>query len=422
MTEQWYKRFTRASIYSLPYASLAMDKNYYAALLKEFMDGPVSEARRQELFEALNREEWAEDWKDVIASLSLEAAPDLSYRESDWDSFIDEIIHPSGQIRPVPVLPARIRMISRKWMAYAAAVAVIISVGFFVWKNAAQEPAREDIIAKTVTTDILPGSNKATLTLGDGHTIILDRAANGSLAAQGNTRIIKLNEGSLSYTINSGDQPTAATLYNTINTPRGGQYQVILPDGSKVWLNAASSLRFPTQFTGGSRTVEVTGEAYFEIAKNKDLPFIVNVNNAAIKVLGTHFNVMAYNDEELLKTTLLEGSVEFINASTHQVMKPGEQMQLSKIGRAQLITGVDTGAVIAWKEGVFHFEKASMETVMRQLARWYDVEVIYERKTSADDLFYADIPRNNKLSDVLKALKIAGGIQFELEGKTIIVR
>jgi len=396
-----------------------MDKHYYAALLKEFMDGPVTETKRQELFEALNREEWAEDWKAIIADMSLQAAPDLSYKKDDWDRVVDGIIHPPATAQPAP--PARVRSISRKWMAYAAAVAIMVSAGLYTWQSVRRAPVKDDPIAKNSVTDIPPGGNKAMLTLGDGRSIILDSAANGNLAAQGGTQVIKLNDGSLSY-INEDSGTGAAVLYNTITTPRGGQYQVILPDGSKAWLNAASSLRFPTQFTGRTRTVEITGEAYFEIAKNKSVPFIVNVNNAAVKVLGTRFNVMAYGDEELMKTTLLEGAVEFINDDVHQVMKPGQQMQLSKAGRTSLITGVDTDAAIAWKEGIFHFEKASMETVMRQLARWYDVEVIYEKKIPADDFFYAEIPRNNKLSDVLKALKIAGGIQLEMEGKKIIVR
>jgi ferric-dicitrate binding protein FerR (iron transport regulator) len=194
-----------------------------------------------------------------------------------------------------------------------------------------------------------------------------------------------------------------------------------LADGSKVWLNAASSLHFPTSFTGGTRTVEVSGEAYFEVAKNKDLPFIVKVNGDEIKVLGTSFNVNAYDDEELSRTTLLEGAIAFTHGNDHTLMRPGQQVKVPRQGDLKLISNVDIDEVIAWKRGVFHFESAGMEEVMRQLARWYDVDVVFKGKPDPSDHLYADIPRQNKLSDVIKALRIAGGVRIELEGKTITV-
>ncbi|HEX6169267.1 MAG TPA: FecR domain-containing protein, partial [Chitinophagaceae bacterium] len=185
------------------------------------------------------------------------------------------------------------------------------------------------------------------------------------------------------------------------------------------WLNATSSIHFPTSFAGKERRVEITGEAYFEIAKNRDMPFIVTVNNAEVQVLGTHFNVNAYNDEENVKTTLLEGSVKFVSRDNINMLKPGQQSQLTNNGLIKLVSNVDVEEVVAWKNGMFDFENAGIETVMRQLARWYDVEIEYNGKT--DDLFIAEMRRNIKLSDALKALELTGKVKFDIQGKKIIV-
>ena len=266
--------------------------------------------------------------------------------------------------------------------------------------------------------DVPPGGNKAVLTLADGTTIMLDDVKNGTLAQQGKTKVSKL-DGKLAY--NSAKTGVEEILYNTISTPRGGQYQVVLPDGSQVWLNAASSLRFPTSFTGNERRVEITGEAYFEVAKNANLPFVVQVNTSEIKVLGTHFNIMAYNEEELLKTTLLEGSVQFTSGENHATLQPGQQSQLIKNGQVKILDNVNIEEVVAWKNGMFHFEKMDIESLMRQISRWYDIEVVYQNHKS-DDKFIADIPRNTNLSDALKALELTGKVQFDVEGKTVIVK
>ncbi|GAC1591523.1 MAG: hypothetical protein NVS3B19_12650 [Ginsengibacter sp.] len=315
-----------------------------------------------------------------------------------------------------------------KLLKVAAAVIILVlstTMYFYFNKKTENTLARKENKVRPYKKDILPGSNKATLLLADGSTIILDDVKNGALTQQGNSKVVKIN-GKLAY--NSSGSNANEILYNTITTPRGGQYQIELSDGSQVWLNAASSLHFPTAFTGKERKVEIIGEAYFEVAKNKDKPFIVTANGAEVQVLGTHFNVMAYNDEAALKTTLLEGSVKFVNGSTSNILKPGQQSQLTKDGQLKLLSNVDVNAVVAWKNGFFHFENADIETVMKQLSRWYDVELIYQDKAGLDypnkkvrDLLHADIPRNTKLSDVLKALEIAGGAKFEIEGKKIII-
>jgi ferric-dicitrate binding protein FerR (iron transport regulator) len=264
---------------------------------------------------------------------------------------------------------------------------------------------------------VLPGGNRALLTLANGSSIVLDSAADGILAQQGNTRIKKLNGGQIVYSV-PGMKPEAV-FYNVLTTPRGGQYRLALPDGSQVWLNAASSIRYPTAFTGRERRVEITGEAYFEIAKNPQMPFYVKVNDMQVEVLGTHFNVMAYANEDAVRTTLLEGSVKVNRGSSTVFLKPGQQSALGEKGAVSVIDGADTEEAVAWKNGLFEFDNVSIETVLRQISRWYDVDVQYEGNTMPSH-FGGQISRYSNLSQVLKILELSG-IHFRIEGKRLIV-
>ena len=302
-------------------------------------------------------------------------------------------------------------------IAAACFVAFLALTIFLSLKNTAKRPvAYTPINEKEYKNDIQPGGNKALLTLADGSTIVLEDSKNGLLTHQGNTKITKQN-GKLDYA--SSGPTVSKIMFNTVSTPKGGQYEVELPDGSKVWLNASSSLRFPTSFAGKERRVEITGESYFEVVENKAMPFIVKVNGAEIQVLGTRFNVMAYNDESTLTTTLLEGSVKFVNGNNTAMLKPGQQLQLTQKGKLNVENEVDLQKVEAWKNGFFDFNGSDFETIARQLSRWYSVEVVYNNKI--DDLFYAEIPRKTKLSDVLKALELTGKIHLQIEGTRIIV-
>ena len=313
--------------------------------------------------------------------------------------------------------PVKRRIIPLRRFAVAASIIGVVAVSaFFLFTGSQNKLAKAEVINKRFKNDVLPGGNKATLTLADGSTIILDEAQNGELTQQGSSKVIKL-DGKLLYDPIRKNSKEA--LYNTISTPNGGQYQLELPDGSQVWLNATSSIYFPTVFAGKERRVSITGEAYFEIAKNRNMPFIVEVNGAEVQVLGTHFNINAYSDEENVKTTLLEGSVKFINGDQSSILKPDQQSQLTKKGMVKVISDVNVEEVVAWKNGLFAFENASIETVMRQLSRWYDVQIEYSGKT--DDLFIAEMRRNIKLSDALKALELTGKVKFGINGKKIIV-
>jgi len=310
------------------------------------------------------------------------------------------------------------RVIPLRRIAIAASVIGLLLVSVFLLNDKIGKKgiAKSEINPRRFKNDVLPGSDKATLTLADGSTIVLDDAQNGTLAQQGNSKIIK-HDGGISYDLTNKN--SNEIVYNTITTPKGGQYQLELPDGSQVWLNATSSIHFPTSFAGNERRIEISGEAYFEIAKNPNMPFIVSVNNAEVQVLGTHFNINAYNDEDNVKTTLLEGSVKFVNDGNINILKPGQQAQLTKDGMTKVVSDVDVNGVVAWKNGMFDFENAGIETVMRQLSRWYDVDIEYKGKT--DDLFIAEMRRNIKLSDALKALELTGKVKFDIEGKKIIV-
>ena len=314
--------------------------------------------------------------------------------------------------------PERRRVISLRKIAVAATVIglLLLSTILLYTKNTSKETAKTGASEQRFRNDISPGGNKATLTLADGSNIVLDDAQNGTLAQQGSSKVIKVG-GKLLY--DPTNKNSKEIVYNTISTPNGGQYQLELPDGSLVWLNATSSIHFPTSFVGKERRVEVTGEAYFEVAKNRDMPFIVNVNGAEVQVLGTHFNINAYSDEDNVKTTLLEGSVKFVSGANINMLRPGQQSQLTSDGLTKVVSNVDVDEVVAWKNGMFDFENAGIETVMRQLSRWYDVEIEYKGKM--DDLFIAEMHRNIKLSDALKALELTGKVRFEILGKKIIV-
>jgi len=316
------------------------------------------------------------------------------------------------------------------WIRYTLAAAVVIIAVCLVWLFALnnrneKQVAVTNTATKKITPDIPPGGDKAVLTLADGSTIKLDDAHNGVIAEQGKTVINKKN-GALVYNEGKVKPENSTISWNTVTTPRGGQYQLSLPDGSKVWLNAASSLRFPVSFSEDKRVVKLEGEAFFEVAasigKNGKRPFIVEVNGMEVEVLGTHFNIMAYGDEPDTKTTLIEGSVKVSNGSSVAMLKPGQQA-LTKAGNTA--TGIrinkeaDVAEATAWKDGNFQFNHADLETVMRQVARWYDVDVTYEGQLP-DKHFTGRMSRNMKASELLSGIEFIG-VHFKIEGKKIVV-
>lgn len=331
-----------------------------------------------------------------------------------------------------------VRRISFGRIAAAASVLLLLTAaGWFMLNRSSKQDVTTAAVMKN---DVAPGGNKALLTLANGSTIVLDNAANGVVAEEGNATVVKLKNGQLVYKTGNDQSAgkTGEVVYNTLSTPKGGEYKIVLPDGSEVWLNAGSSITYPTAFNAKERKVQVTGEAYFEVAKlvtvkeGKRVPFLVDIKNkktggnmGQVQVLGTHFNINAYEDEKAVKTTLLEGKVKFVTTTkvsndntASAILSPGEQAVVH--GDVQ-VKKVDVNNVMAWKNGVFHFEKADIQTVMRQLSRWYDVEVVYKRDIEKADPLFFEVKRNTNLSDVLKVLNLAGGAKFSIEDKKIIV-
>jgi transmembrane sensor len=319
----------------------------------------------------------------------------------------------SIQNRPVVRFP-----FWRRWVSAAAALLFISGLVWTLYKAPVSKEPSPSFIVKN--KEIKPGSNKAKLTLGNGKTIDIDAAADGFLAEQDGIKITKTADGQIIYTIKETSSTSTSVAYNVISTPKGGQYQLILPDGSKAWLKASSSLRFPAVFKSKERRVELQGEGYFEVAKNAKMPFVVEAGGTNVRVLGTHFNVMAYNDEKNVKTTLLEGAVQLNSKGRTALLKPGEQGLLSEKNNTFQIASVDVTAVTAWKEGYFVFDKANLPELMRQIARWYDLTIVYEGEI-ADHEFVGRIRRSSSLSKVLKVME-NGGLNFNLEGRTLTLK
>ena len=371
-----------------------MEENeFYKILVQRYLDKQLSD-EELELFVQLTKEGKLDDqlldaWNEEA---EISEADEMDYQRAN---------------QPKPLWPK---------LVAAASILIAIFAGFYFYSGTGH--TLNSIATASTKHDAAPGGNKATLTLSDGSQISLTDAGNGQLAEQSGVRITKNADGQLVYSIVPSD--TKELAYNTISTPRGGVYQINLPDGTSVWLNAASSIKFPTTFAHLSqRQVELRGEAYFEVAKNKKLPFIVSTGQQQVEVLGTHFNINSYEDEEEVKTTLLEGSVK-VSAGNVMFLKPGQQATSSVRSGGKVKVGpANIEQAMAWKNGFFHFEKENLHSVLRQLARWYDVEVVYQIDRP-DDEFVGDIPRGVKLSEVLKILEFEG-THFRIEGRKLFV-
>ena len=412
------------------------DRNRIIYLLEKYAVKETTESEENELFEIVMQVEHDSDLQHEVTMIFEETEP--AYLTADIrERILKNVLTPALSI---PIVIGRkgegqtqVRRIF-SWQRVTAAAAIILMIGtgtyFLFFKTSKNE------IAKTgnpnpIQNDVVPGGNKAILTLADNTQIILDSAANGTLTQQGNTKILK-HDGQLAY--NALTDPSTSlriteVLYNIITTPRGGQYQLTLSDGTKVWLNAASSLRFPAAFAGKERKVELTGEGYFEVAKNASMPFKVDVaGKGEVEVLGTYFNINSYTDEPTINTTLLEGKVKLtpvqnseLRTQNSELLSPGQQAQLNNSGQINFNENVNMDEVVAWKNGKFVFENADIRSIMRQLERWYDVEVSFNSSITTEE-FVGITSRNVNVSQILKMLEKTGAVKFEIEGKRIIVK
>ena len=306
------------------------------------------------------------------------------------------------------------------WLRIAAAVVVLAGAGIWFIVSR-QQPAPATAMKQDIPHDAAPGGNKAYLTLADGSKIELEEAKTGQLALQNGMRITKTASGEVIYESDtSAASAKDAVSYNVLSTPRGGQFRLLLPDGSKVWLNAESSLRFPTAFNGSERSVELKGEGYFEVAKNAKQPFVVGTSGQKVTVLGTHFNIQAYPDEPGSRTTLLEGRVEVAAGGAKRLLAPGEQCRLNLESGLMRTVNVDTEEAVAWKNGYFIFNETPMKDVLKQLCRWYNVQADFSRVPNIR--YSGSIPRNVPLSKVINMLAVTGGVQLKADEHTISIK
>lgn len=378
-----------------------------------FVSGRCSFEEEKELMSLIDLPE-NETIVRFLIDKTIQEESGLEMPEDKAASILQNILD-KGKDRVVPVK----RSLSIQWIKIAATVILFLGGACYWYFNTKKEDNNSRNVAMATVQEkpaqIVPGGNHAVLTMADGTRIMLDSVDNGKIQ-KGNLKITKKN-GLLVFASTPGS--VAKISYNTLSTPRGGNYKVILADGSEVWLNASSSLRFPTAFPGNQREVELTGEAYFEVAKNKAKPFHVKVGDMTINVLGTHFNVHAYEDENSIKTSLLEGSVAIKRGSVSGLLKPGQQAILARNKERVEIKDADLDEVMAWKNGLFQFDGADIKTIMNQIGRWYDVDIVYSDKVPVRR-FEGKISRDAQLSDVLRILELSN-VKFKMEGKKIIV-
>ncbi|WPU96907.1 FecR family protein [Mucilaginibacter sabulilitoris] len=385
-----------------------MTENEYLALCEKYLNGhctPGEEARLQQYQNEFGMAE--EQWSDS----------DMGDQEH-MKRLLYSRLQQSMKVRPKP----DVRKLTWKYAA-AASVLIFLCVGIYISNRSSGSRNPSEKKSTVFKNDIRPGSNKAVLTLADGSHIVLDNAKKGVLTRQGGTAVTKSANGLIVYNFNKTvTQPQAANHLNTITIPRGGKYQIVLPDGTNVWLNSSSTLTFPTSFAGAERDVQLTGEAYFEVAKKKRMPFKVMLNNnTEVKVLGTHFNIMAYDDEPEVRTTLLEGSVKLTNKQGNVLLAPGQQGVIERKDNAAFrVRDVNTAQDIAWKNGSFMFVNDDIRSIMKRVSRWYNVDIEYTSNIT-DRTFTGTISQFENITEVLKLLQLTGAVHFKIEERRILV-
>lgn len=382
-----------------------MERIHY--LLQQFTAKTLSQSEKEELLVlAENSTSLLSD--EIVKMIIAEEAHAVHVVEEKWNPVLNKILTIDKPTRS----PKRILINSLKWAA-----AAVVFIAFSLTAYLSLQKKKEHVFA----TDVAPGKNKAILTLADGKKISLSDAMKGDIAKEAGFSITKTADGQLVYNV-AGSENVNDTRLNTISTPNGGEWQIQLPDGSTVWLNAASSIQYALNIgTAKQRVVKLDGEAYFEVAKNAAHPFIVETDKQAVEVLGTHFNINSYKDEKVTKTTLLEGSVRVSHKSTNdsEILKPGEQSLVSVSGIA--IKEVDVEEAIAWKKGYFMFNNERQESILRKVARWYNVEIEYADPAAKDVMYYGTVSRFEKISKVLTKFEQTGEVHFDIKGNKLIV-
>lgn len=397
-------------------------------LLEKQLAGTLSRPERWELQGLILEPALQDDIRAFMEAAWTKTGEDIAIREEKLESFFRGILESKtldenkrdtageAEVTPLiemePVSPKRAGW--KRWMIAASIIGLLGLGSYFVFFNKSGA-GPDETIAKTPADVEAPKGTKATITLGDGRKMYLDSMNSGVLATQGNIKLVKLPDGQIAYQSTTGESLNEIQ-YNTLSNPRGSKViDMALTDGSHVWLNAGSSITYPIVFAGDERKVQIDGEAYFEVAHNPAMPFKVTKGKMEIAVLGTHFNVNTYEDESDIRVTLLEGAVNVSNGNLRALLKPGQQARITS--EIKLVNGVDIDLVMAWKNGVFSFEGASLEEMMREIARWYDVTVTY-KGTIPDRIFGGKIYRDANLSKVLEILE-ESNVHYQINNKVI---
>jgi transmembrane sensor len=385
------------------YIAGQLTENEHSELYHQLML-PVNKALENVLLEHIEKQAQHPEWSDEEQSLAM-------FRRIVRTDRPGETEVETSKVRPLHRIP-----VWHRWWA-AAAIIMLLGVGAYLYMSDQYSVAEKGQAKRQPA--IAPGKEGAILTLGDGRQVLLDSLGGGVVAYQNGVAVV-LEKGQLAYEANGLN--AAETVYNTMTTPRGRHFMLVLHDGTRVWLNSASSLRYPASFAGSERRVSITGEAYFEVVKDAARPFRITVDGKAeVEVIGTHFNINSYEDGGSLKATLLEGAIKMSPVALPQsavVLKPGQQAQLSQ-AQINVVDGVDVSSVVAWKDGLFNFEDMPLTEVMKQLERWYDIDVTYEDAVPYVE-FYGELSRTNTLAEILEAFKDAE-IRCRLEGRKLIV-
>lgn len=400
------------------------DNTYYKNLMHRYLNNDCTKDEVEELFNFIDLDD-ANRWilEELQTSYQDAIQQPGEFREKPWSRRIkNELLRKTGA--------KRMFITTGRRMLFAAAILLIVLCGSILsYINFGKKTPVHQPIVKQKDQTIVPGGEKATLVLADGSVIDLTQADNGDIALDDNVRVASKN-GIINYAAINGDR-SLLKGFNIVNTPRGGYYTIVLPDGSKIWLNAASSLKFPTYFDSSDRKVELTGEGYFEVAQKKlpggrKQPFFVVVNNssggaAIVEVLGTHFNIMAYDEEREINTTLIEGAVKVKLNNINVSLQPGQQAQLTKTDQQiSVLKKVDVESVLAWKNGEFKFDNTDLKTIMRQIGRWYDVHVTYDGNIPSIG-FSGKIKRKNNIGQLLEILEATHKVKFRIDGRSLIV-
>jgi len=383
------------------------NKNEFLRLVENYLDGTATSkqaATVEQYFDLFSAE------PDILDTVDKTEVREIHDR---LKSAIDTRIDQEDKFQTV---------VPWKYLSVAASILLAATIGIYFYQS--RKPQLNQFSKQPMVADVAPGGNKAILTLSNGTRISLSDARSGKIANQNGTSVLKTSEGHLVY--NSTAASTATTAYNSVETPKGGQYQLMLPDGTNVWLNAASSLKYPLSFNGKERKVELNGEAYFEVAHNQSKPFRVVTAHQVVEVLGTHFDINSYTDEPVTRTSLIEGSVSVTSLGSHAklVIRPGQQSIVSSALPASAIgvKNIDIDEAVAWKNGYFMFDEESLESILRKIARWYDVDIQYKGLEAKNKLFFSGtLSRYSNVSKVLKKLELTESVHFKIEGRTILV-